>query len=78
MQASDGIIVHLQADLSTIMDRLARSEGSRPLAKGLDQEAIRDQLRERWPYYERAHISLSSDEGSPEELARKLLKAHER
>lgn len=76
-----GILVCIAADVDTILRRVGRRR-DRPLLTGLGpaekRAAVERLLAERQPYYEQAEITvLSSDERSPEETTRILLKAIE-
>jgi shikimate kinase len=73
----EGVLVCLQADVDTILERVSRRD-DRPLLARLsprDKRAkIESMLAERAPYYERAHIKMLSREGqTPEETAAKLI-----
>ena len=73
---SAGILVCLQADVDTILDRVSRRD-DRPLLSGLSEVEkrikIEGMLMERAPYYDQAHIKILSNEGAtPEETADRL------
>ena len=73
---SAGVLVCLQADVDTILDRVGRRD-DRPLLFGLSEAEKRTRiermLMERAPYYDQAHIKMLSNEGStPEETADRL------
>ncbi len=73
----EGILVCLQADVDTILQRVSRRD-DRPLLAGLkpqDKRAkIESMLAERAPYYDQAHIKMLSKEGqTPEETTAKLI-----
>jgi shikimate kinase len=72
-----GVLVCLQADVDTIFARVNRRD-DRPLLSGLGPEEkrakIERMLRERAPYYDQAHIKLTtSEEQVPEETALYLI-----
>ncbi|MFH1570420.1 MAG: shikimate kinase [Gemmatimonadota bacterium] len=73
-----GVLVCLQADEETILERVGR-RGTRPLLAGLTREQQREKIRallaERAPYYAVADITLSSTEAQgAEETAALLLR----
>ncbi|MGY8822528.1 MAG: shikimate kinase [Candidatus Latescibacterota bacterium] len=72
-----GVLICLEADLDTIVERVSRRD-DRPLLSGLKAEEkwvkIKTMLDERAPYYNQAHIKMLSSEGlAPEETAEKLI-----
>ena len=73
----EGILICLEADVETIVERVSRRD-VRPLLSGLSaeekREKIESMLAERAPYYDQAHIKMLSSEGlAPEETAEKLI-----
>lgn len=73
----EGILICLQADVDTIVERVSRRD-DRPLLSGLSAEEkrakIESMLAERAPFYDQAHIKMLSSEGlAPEETAEKLI-----
>ncbi|MGB0603335.1 MAG: shikimate kinase [Candidatus Latescibacterota bacterium] len=73
---SAGVLVCLEADVDTILERVSR-RNDRPLLSGLSEAEkrakIERMLKERAPYYDQAHIKMLSDEGAtPEETADRL------
>ena len=73
----EGILICLEADVETIVERVSRRD-DRPLLSGLSaeekREKIESMLAERAPYYDQAHIKMLSSEGlAPEETAEKLI-----
>ena len=78
IRESPGVLICLQADLETILERVSRKE-TRPLLAGLDTEQKRKKiermLAERAPFYASANIAVhSSGERTPEETAREILR----
>ncbi len=79
---SAGVLVCLEADLETIFARVDRRD-DRPLLSGLGPEEKRakigSMLQARAPFYDQAHIKLSTSEmQTPEDTARQLIKLLER
>ena len=73
---SAGVLVCLQADVDTILDRVSRRD-DRPLLYGLSEvekrRKIESMLVARAPYYNQAHIKMLSNEvATPEETADRL------
>ncbi|MEO7620825.1 MAG: shikimate kinase [Chitinophagaceae bacterium] len=62
----NGITIFISADRSDILQRLLAGQQKRPLLKSLDQESllnyIDDKLKEREPWYNRAHLTVRSYE----------------
>jgi shikimate kinase/3-dehydroquinate synthase len=76
VRASGGLLICVQADVETILERVSRRD-ERPLLAGLSKEQKREKiesmLKEREPHYAMADITLQSTETSDaEELARRL------
>ena len=72
-----GILVCLEATPETILERVSRKE-DRPLLSGLTRqqklEKIRDLLKERAPYYDRANIKVTStDDRAPDRIVEDLV-----
>lgn len=67
-----GVLICLEAEVDTILERVSRKEG-RPLLAGLDAAQKRDKicrmLAERAPYYDRAHIKLHTNNEEAAEVA---------
>jgi shikimate kinase len=73
-----GVLVCLQADVETILERVSRN-AERPLLAGLSGEEKRRKierlLAERAPYYDQADLKIrSSEERTPEETAAQLVR----
>lgn len=59
------VTVWLQADLDTLVDRVARKPGKRPLLNTEDPRAVLERLSaERGPVYAEADLTVESDTGS--------------
>lgn len=76
IRESPGLLVCLQADLDTILERVNRKE-TRPLLAGLNREQKREKiermLEERTPFYASANLAVKScGERSPEETAEEI------
>ena len=72
-----GVLICIQATVDTILSRIARDD-DRPLLSGLNREAKREKickmLRDRAPLYDRAHLSIRSEQGSsPEKSVTELI-----
>jgi len=81
IRAAGGVLVCLEADIETILERVCRRE-SRPLLAGLSRhekrEKIRRMLTERAPYYALADITIGSrNDTSAQEAAARLVDALE-
>ena len=82
IRESPGVLICLQADLDTILERVSRKE-TRPLLAGLNTEQkrkkIEDMLAERAPFYASANRTVrSSGERTPEETAEEIHRSLER
>lgn len=78
---SAGVLVWLDADVDTILDRVG-GRSNRPLLAGLSREQqrvrIEDLLTARTPFYRRAHVRVrSTADRSPEETAAAVFEALE-
>ena len=76
IRESPGLLVCLEADLDTILERVSRKE-TRPLLAGLNTEQKRKKiermLTERAPFYASANMTVqSSGERTPEETAEEV------
>ena len=76
-----GVLVCLEADVETILERVCRRE-TRPLLAGLSRdekrEKIRSMLSERAPYYALADITIGSrNDTTADEAAARLVEALE-
>ena len=74
---ADGVLICLEADVDTILERVSRRD-TRPLLSGLSRvekrEKISSMLAERAPYYGRAHITVrSTDDRRPDDTVSELM-----
>ena len=73
-----GLVVYLDVPYATLMERIIRSGGDRPLLFGLQGEAlagrVRDLLQARRPYYTAAHLHVDGT-GTAEEVAVRIKRA---
>lgn len=67
---TNGIVIHLEANVDTIFDRL--SEGGRPLANGKSKRQIAQMVEEREPMYSEAHTSIETDNKSIEQIVKEI------
>ena len=82
IRESPGLLVCLQADLDTILERVSRKE-TRPLLAGLNTEQKREKiermLKERTPFYASADMTVKScRERTPEEIAEEIHRSLDR
>ena len=82
IRAAGGVLVCLEADVDTILERVGRKQ-TRPLLSGLNEEERRDKigrmLAEREPHYATADIAIrSTEDSSPESTATELIAELER
>ena len=72
----EGVLVCIEADVETILDRVSRRE-DRPLLAGLSQEKKRAKIEEmlaaRAPFYARADIKVQSSDGQPPRKTMEIL-----
>jgi shikimate kinase len=73
IQAADGVLVCMEADVDTILERVNRKD-DRPLLAGLESAQKRDKieqlLAQRQPYYDRAQLKVHTGEDlDPETVA---------
>jgi shikimate kinase len=76
MMLAAGRVVALSAPAEEVLRRTGRLSG-RPLLDGADDplEAARDLLREREPFYARAHIRIDTLDKGPEQVVQEVLAA---
>lgn len=76
MVKARAISIWLRADLDTLMSRVSRRPGARPLLNNEDPRAVMARLMEaRAPAYGEADIIVDSDAGSHDITARRVLEA---
>lgn len=72
------LTVWLKADLDTLMDRVARKPGQRPLLDDPDPRAVMERLMAvREPIYAEADLAVASERGSHDITVEKVLDALE-
>lgn len=71
-----GRVVYLQADWAVLAARIGSGEG-RPLASGEERARLQQLWQSRLPLYEQADLVVKVDQGSPDEIARQILRALE-
>ncbi|WP_408006738.1 shikimate kinase [Pseudalkalibacillus sp. A8] len=62
-----GYVIHLEADVETIFERLYQQDG-RPLAKGKTKSEIEQLAEKRQPYYEDADLTIQTDGKTIEQI----------
>jgi shikimate kinase len=67
------LLVHLEVALETTLSRCAGTEGSRPILA--DRANLEERYARRLPLYRTAHISLTADALTPDEVAEALVRA---
>lgn len=73
--AQRGIAIWLKADLSTLMERVARKP-TRPLLNNADPRAVMERLMaERHPFYAQADLTVNSRNESKDVIAGEVLRA---
>ena len=72
--ASPGtLLVHLEVELATTLARCGGTEHTRPVLA--DQANLKSRYDRRLPLYRTAHISISVDQLTPQQVAEAILKA---
>jgi shikimate kinase len=67
------LLVHLEVELATTLARCAGTEHIRPILA--DQANLANRYARRLPLYSTAHVSISVDALTPDEIVRAILKA---
>lgn len=76
--AAGGISVWLKAELDLLMERVAKKQ-NRPLLKKADPRAVLEELmRERYPVYGRADVTVPTRDDRKEVIAAEVVEALER
>ncbi|MBO7491897.1 MAG: shikimate kinase [Bacteroidales bacterium] len=69
--------VYVKLSEEALVERLANSKKPRPLTKDLTHDDletyVRETLKKRAPYYEQAHLIISAEDITPEDLAQAIL-----
>jgi shikimate kinase len=73
VNASGTLLVHLEIRLETTLVRCGGTEHTRPVLA--DQANLRVRYERRLPLYRKAHISVTADEISPEQVVEAVLQA---
>jgi shikimate kinase len=73
--AEGTLLVHLEVELATTLARCAGTEHTRPILA--DQVNLEGRYRRRLPLYRAAHVSISVDSLTPEEVAGAVLREAE-
>ncbi|MCI5056053.1 MAG: shikimate kinase [Flavobacteriales bacterium] len=75
-----GFVVYLELSLNSILHRLKNKRNNRPRIKSLSEDElstkIQSDLKERVPYYERAHLTVKSEDLKLQNLANAILEKH--
>ena len=72
-RSPETLLVHLEVQLSTTLARCGGTEGSRPVLA--DQPNLAKRYERRLPLYRVAHISLSVDQLTPDQVAELIVNA---
>jgi shikimate kinase len=67
------LLVHLEVELQTTLARCSGTEGTRPVLA--DQSNLAARYQRRLPLYRTAHVNVSADHPSPDEIAASVLQA---
>lgn len=67
------VVVNLEVGLATTLERCGGSEGTRPVLADMANLAAR--YERRLPLYRTAHVSIATDELTPEQVAKAVLAA---
>lgn len=71
--ASGTLLVHLEVDLKTTLERCSGTERTRPVLA--DQANLAARYQRRLPLYRTAHVSIRADDKTPEQVAEAVLLA---
>jgi shikimate kinase len=74
--APETLLVHLQVELDTTLERCCGTEQLRPVLA--DQANLASRYQRRLPLYQMAHVSIAVDELTPQEVAAAVVRAAER
>ena len=67
------LLIHLEVELATTLARCRGTEGIRPILA--DQTNLAARYERRLPFYRMAHLSITSDGVTPDQLADAVLQA---
>lgn len=73
LSAPGTLLVHLEVELNTTLTRCSGTENARPVLA--DQANLATRYHRRLPLYRTAHVSIPSDELTPDQVADAVLKA---
>ena len=71
LSAAGNFVVHLEVSLQTTLDRCSGTEQVRPVFA--DQANLAARYQRRLPLYRMAHVSIRTDDKTPEEIADAVL-----
>lgn len=71
LNASDTMLVHLEVELKTTLERCRGTEHTRPVLA--DQANLAARYQRRLPLYRMAHVSVRVDDKTPEQVAEAIL-----
>ena len=73
LNATGTLLVHLEVDFQTTLARCRGSEGTRPVFA--DRANLEDRYARRLPLYRAAHLSVTTEGISPEQVADNVLRS---
>jgi shikimate kinase len=73
LTAPGTLLVHLEVELATTLDRCRGTEPTRPILA--DQANLATRYQHRLPLYRTAHVSIPTDALTPEQLVNAILEA---
>ena len=71
LTAPDGLLVHLEVELATTLERCRGTEPSRPILA--DRANLASRYERRLPLYRSAHVSISVDTLTPEQVVEAIV-----
>jgi shikimate kinase len=73
LAAPDGLLVHLEVELATTLERCCGTETSRPILA--DRANLASRYERRLPLYRTAHVSIAVDTLTPEQVVDAIVSA---
>jgi shikimate kinase len=73
LEAPDGLLVHLEVELATTLERCHGTESSRPILA--DRTNLANRYQRRLPLYRTAHVSIAVDTLTPEQVVEAIVRA---
>ena len=73
LNAPGTLLVHIEVELQTTLARCSGTEGTRPVLA--DQANLASRYERRLPLYRTAHVSISADSLTPDQVADAVLQA---